>query len=193
MEGSLVMNRSSFRRLLLAIAVSSLAIPSVQAGWPELHHAGKLDKARNNYWPQPFRAMDAAATVAPFDIMRANGWRQFNTINGCLFDERGQLTDAGKIQLQRVIRTSPVDKRTIYVAQAGDEGVTAARVESIELAISDMLPSGELPTILVTRDEQPVSSGAYQTALNRALIRSVPTPRLPVMATSSPSAGEAGN
>jgi hypothetical protein len=194
MEGPQVMLRSSIRRFLLAVAVSSSALPTLQAGWPELHQEHKIDKARNNYWPQPFRSMDASAAVSPFDVMRCNGWRLFNTLNSCLFDEHGQLTEVGKLQLYRVINHSPADKRMVYVSKAATEKLTAARVESIELAISEFLPSGELPPILVSHEEQPISSGQYQTALNRALMRSVPTPRLPSIAGGGggAAAGAAG-
>jgi hypothetical protein len=183
MEGPQVMLRSTLRRFVLAVAVSSSAMPTLQAGWPEAHRERQIDKARNNYWPQPFRSMDAAAAVSPFDVMRCNGWRLFNTLNSCLFDEKGQLTEVGKLQLYRVINHSPVDKRMIYVSKATTEQLTAARVESIELAISEFMPSGELPPILVSHEEQPISSGQYQTALNRALMRSVPTPRLPAISS----------
>ncbi len=183
----------SFRK---AFGAGILAIFSLQgginAGWPEFRHSQRVDQARNNYWPQPFRSLDATATIAPFEAMRCNGWRLFCTLNSCLFDEKGELTDAGKTQLYRILSQSPTDRRMIYVAAAQDSRMTDARLESAQVFISELIPSGQLPSVQVTHVEQPISSGQYQTAVHRALMQSVPTPRLPSFTGTAAGGGGGG-
>jgi hypothetical protein len=45
-----------------------------------------------------------------------------------------------------------------------------------------MVPTGALPPIYLTDVESKGSSGVYQTAINRAMVTSVPEPRLPAQA-----------
>ena len=143
---------------------------------------------RNSAWPQPFRSEDSAAVVAPFEVMKANGWREFNTLAHCFFDDSNQLTDAGHLKLQEVLSLSAQSKAPIFVQQADSQQSTAARVESMELAISALIPEGALPHIAVTDTAPATSSGAYQTVVSRALIQTTPNPRLPAFgAINAPS------
>ena len=164
---------SSFATLGLLVLMVS---PS-NAGWPELKHAMGRDYARNNSWPQPFRGMDANSVVAPFEIMRNNGWREHNTVGGALFAKQG-LSEAGQLKVEWIVTQAPQNQRIVYVKSGRTSEETAARVESVQLAVSQLIPTGPLPQILVTEIEPTTSSGAYQTRVSRAIDNSTPVPRL---------------
>ncbi|MFO0921829.1 MAG: hypothetical protein U0905_04985 [Pirellulales bacterium] len=180
---------------LFAIAMVAFASQAASAGWPEFWHSCGVDRERNNIWPHPFRSADAGAVYAPFDVMKANGWKLYNTLGTGFFTEQNALTDAGRIRLEWIISQAPVDRRQVFVLKGATGDDTAARVESVQVAISQLLPVGELPPIYVTDVEPYVSSGQYQTAINRALIRTTPNPRLPVfkgLNTPSSNSGSGG-
>jgi hypothetical protein len=159
----------------VAIAVVSTTAGEVRSQSPSC----SVLYARNQTWPQPFRAADAQSVVAPFEIMRTNGWREHNTLGSLLFSKEHELTEAGNLKVQWIVTQAPPSHRVIYVKTGKTDQITAARVESVEIAVSQLLPTGPLPQILVTDIEPPTSSGSYQTLVHRALISSTPTPRVP--------------
>ncbi len=183
------------RRTLTAFSVSALSLGLV--GCADMRHKAGIDFARNVAWPQPFRGADSQSVVAPFEVMRDNGWRENNTIGSGLFSEQNALSEAGKIKVQWIVTQAPQDRRTVYVKNGNSEQETGARVESVQLAVSQMIPSGPLPQILVTEIEPGTSSGAYQTLVHRALTKTTPTPRLgkfsgvnaPAQQSVAPNAG----
>lgn len=162
----------------MALVVFAGMTPVIHAGWPEFWHASNIDKQRNNVWPQPFRSMDAGAVQAPFDVMRSNGWRLQNTLSTHMFDENNALTDAGGLHLQWVVTQTPTNRRAVFVMQGSTAEATAARVESVEVAVSSLVPTGSLPQIFVTDTEPYPSPGQYQMAINRAMNSTIPKPRL---------------
>jgi len=186
------------------VSVGLIAIAGLSTGcinWAEMKHNAHVDARRNAAWPQPFRSADSASVVAPFEIMKANGWQEFNTLASCFFDESDQLTDAGQLKLQEILTMTPQSKAPIFVQKGESQQSTAARVESMELAISGLIPEGDLPQIAVTDSSPATSSGAYQTMVHRALIQTTPTPRLPKFGslnapsqnTVAPNAASAGS
>jgi hypothetical protein len=110
--------------------------------------------------------------------MKNNGWRDNNTVGSMMFVENG-LSDAGKLKVAQVLSCSPANRRMVYVQAGVNQQETAARVESVQLAVSELIPEGPLPQILVTNSPPSASPGAYQTLVHRAIQRTTPTPRLP--------------
>lgn len=162
-----------------AIAIlCGTVVSSVQADWPTMMHKKHVDMARNNTWPQPFRGQDAYSVIAPFEVMKNNGWRDNNTVGSPLFVNNA-LTDAGKLKVAHVLSSAPSNRRVIYVQTGPTQQETAARVESVQVAVSEILPEGQLPEILVTNSAPTSSPGAYQTLVHRAIQKTTPTPRLP--------------
>ena len=184
----------------LSTSVAVISPEQTWAGWPEFKQEAHIDRLRNNAWPQPFRGQDANSTNAPFEVMRANGWREFNTLSDAFFDRSNQLTDAGLLKLQQVITQSPPNRKAVFVLKQDSAEETATRLEAVEVAVSGMLPIGDLPPIYVTDISPSTSSGAYQTTVNRALVKTTPTPRLPTFKslnapsqqTVAPNAGATG-
>ncbi len=145
----------------------------------------RYDYHRNNQWPKPFRAMDTGGVLNYFEVQRNNGWKMHNTLGNAMFDPTtNSLTDSGRNHMRWIITQAPQDRRVVFVLVGNDQQETALRVESTQLAISEMVPVGPLPTIYLTDRDAPGSSGVYQTAINRAMTSSVPAPRLPVAANN---------
>jgi hypothetical protein len=145
---------------------------------------------RNSRWPYPHRAHDVSSVTRFFDIQRENGWRMHNTIGNAMFDAQTNcLTQAGRNHVESILRDNPSDRKVIFVLQGKNQKQTAARVQSTEIAISEILPVGDLPPVYLTDRDAPGSSGAYQTAVSAMMMKSVPVPRL----TSTSSSGSGGS
>lgn len=164
--------------LLTGCVLVSASVNTVDAGWPEFKHQSHIDYARNNCWPQPFRGADANSVVAPFEVMRNNGWRDNNTLGTALFSQQQGLSEAGQLKIEWILTQAPQSHRVVYVKTGRSSEETARRIESVQIAISQMIPSGPLPQIMVTETEPSTSSGSYQTILHRAIVKTTPTPRL---------------
>lgn len=190
------------RRLVRGILAVGLGMISshAQADWP-WKHKSSVDAARNNSWPQPFRAADANSVVAPFEVMRNNGWRECNTLGSAVFTKENVLSEAGNLKIEQILTQSPSSQQIVYVKSSIRKEETDARVESTQLAVSKLVPTGPLPQILVTNIEPGTSSGVYQTTVQRALITTTPTPRLgafsgvntPATQAVAPNASQAGS
>lgn len=153
----------------------------------DLAQQSRYDYYRNKMWPLPFRSQDTRAVLDYFAVQRNNGWRLHNTIGASMFDPTTQqLTDSGRAQVRWIVTRAPLDRRVVFVLQGDAPNQTAARVESTQLAISELIPVGPLPQIYVTDEDSPGSSGAYQTAILRAMQTSVPPPRLPTQQDQTP-------
>jgi hypothetical protein len=153
---------------------------------PSASNSCIYDYYRNKMWPAPFTAADTNSVTAIFEQQRSNGWRLQNTLSSGMFDPKTNcLTDAGKSHLKWIVTQAPQARRVVFVLQDADQALTAARVESTQLAISEVIPVGPLPQIYLT-DRQPYgSAGVYQTAIHRAMTNSVPSPRLTSAAAST--------
>ena len=162
--------------------------PNSQCGSTE--GSCKYDYYRNKMWPAPFTAADTNAVVSIFDQQRTNGWRLHNTLSSSMFDPQTNcLTDAGKAHVKWIVTQAPQSRRVVFVLQDSNQQLTATRVESTQLAISELVPVGPLPQIYLTDREPFGSSGVYQTAIHRAMANSVPSPRLTSSASATPSGG----
>jgi hypothetical protein len=79
----------TFAQTVFALAVVASTATSVSAdwNWKGFWHGQHVGYHRNNAWPDPFNEVDAANVIAPFEVMKANGWRLHNTIGHELFRE----------------------------------------------------------------------------------------------------------
>jgi hypothetical protein len=182
------------RKLFAAFALTWIFTSSISFGQSTVESC-TYDYYRNKLWPTPFRAMDAVSVQAAFDQQADNGWRLYNTLSNSMFDAKTQrLTDAGKAHVQWIVTQSPQSRRIVFVLQGNNQQSTALRVESTQLAVSEVIPVGPLPSIYLTDREPHGSAGVYQTAINRAMMSSVPTPRLTASggANAAPAAPAGG-
>lgn len=168
------------RRFLVCLALTAVGLPAVaSAQHPDLRHEMHVGKLRNNAWPQPFRARDAAAVVNPLEIQKQNGWRSFNTIGSVFFDAEDCLTEAGELKIRDTLLLSPSNQKVLYVYKGQTPQSTAARIEAVQVAVSAAIPVGPLPQILITETDSTSTSGELQTLINTGMTRSTPSPRLP--------------
>ncbi len=178
--------------ILEAAALSLIFLGSVAiAQKPECSESTcKQDYYRNKMWPTPFRAMDTMSVLNTFEQQRNNGWRLHNTIGTSMYDPGTNcLTAAGRAHVNWILTQAPQSRRVVFVLQGENQQQTAARVESTQLAVSELVPVGPLPAIYLTDRESYGSSGVYQTAIHRAMVASVPSPRL---TTTSPAGASSG-
>lgn len=166
---------------LVAVSVlaSAASAQSYCADGSQAGHGFHYDYYRNKMWPLPFRSEDTRSVLDYFTVQRNNGWKLHNTVGASMFDPQTQcLTDSGKSQVRWIVSRAPQDRRVVFVLQGDTPEKTAARVESTQLAISEMIPVGPLPQLYLTDQDAPGSSGVYQTAITRAMATSIPAPRL---------------
>ena len=152
------------------------------SGCQERTHAQNFwyDFYRNKNWPMPFRAMDSQSVLSHFDIQRNNGWKLNNTVGTAMFDTTNcALNDSGRAHVKWIVTRAPQNRRVVFVLEGNNQQETAKRVEAVQIAISEFVPTGALPNIYLTDEDAPGSSGVYQTTISRAMTASVPEPRLP--------------
>ena len=176
-------------RAVIAMAVVATTASSASADWNSWWHGLHVGFHRNNAWPDPFNEVDAAHVIAPFEVMKTNGWRLHNTIGHESFrGGDGALLASGHKRVHWIATQAPESRRIVYVLRGETEPETAARVSSVQTTLDKIAMDGEAPRVLVTSIEPPVASGAWATKINREWLDHLTAPRLP----SQSSSGEQG-
>lgn len=176
---------TKFAQALIAMMVVATTATSATAGWNEFWHGLHVGFHRNNAWPDPFNEVDAAQVMAPFDIMKANGWRMHNTIGHELFrGGDGALLASGHKRVHWIATQAPAARRTVYVLAGSSDTETIARVAAVRHTISKIYFNGPDPTVLVTDVEPATSSGAWATKINREWLEHLSAPQLPSTSAS---------
>jgi len=176
-------------RMVIAVAALATTATSASADWNHFWNKLRVGYHRNNAWPAPFNEADAMNVVAPFEAMKANGWRMHNTIGHELFrPEDGALMASGNKRIHWIATQSPQSRRTVFVLRGGSERETTARVAAVREAISRIDVPGPRPNVQITEIEPHHSPGAWATKINRDWLQNLAAPRLP----SSSSSGTPG-
>jgi hypothetical protein len=141
-------------------------------------------------WPEPFLQPDRNATMAPFAIQTANGWRRQNLLSDYHFDEvTNQLTLAGETKLRYILTQMPPTRRTVFVQQGLSANVTRTRLLAVERASSKMVPEGMVANVVesnLPNDGWPASD---VDAVTRKFNATRPDPRLTPSSMESGSGG----
>jgi hypothetical protein len=170
------------RRITSALVFSAAIVTASvsQADWTEFWERVHLDWHRVNAWPEPFLHADRDLVRQPLIAMTDNGWRMQNTLSDHLFDgETSKLTQAGTLKVRWIVTQAPPHRRTVFVLRGATPDSTLARVDAVQEAITQLVPQGNRPEVLLT-DVIPVGgSGDYFDAVDRQLKDSIPPPRLP--------------
>lgn len=178
------------RALLLAIPLGLAAIGTSHAGWHEFWDRVELDFHRNNAWGQPFISVDRRATCAPFAAMVQSGWRTQNTLGGHYFNpETHVLNDAGERKLHWILTNAPEQYRTVFVAGTHEPEAAEKRVDSVQQALTRLLPDQPLPPVLATTREPRGWPAEYIDTIDRKMHSSIPDPRLPGFQTAGGGGG----
>ncbi len=169
----------NFRAVFAALALGMVA--STAAGdWHSFWHGVHVDSHRNNAWPDPFNEADAMQVVAPFEVMKNNGWRLHNTIGNELFRGDGVLLASGNRRVEWIANQAPQARRDVFVMRGRTPQETDARVESVRQTLASIQSnSGQPAQVWVTDVEPSTASGAWATQINRTWLQELPPPRLP--------------
>jgi len=179
--------------IILVLSVFLGLANSAQAQWFEKFCANfKRDAHRNAMWPEPFLQADRQATMAPFAIQVANGWRRQNLVSDYHFQEgTQQLTLAGESKLRYILTQMPPSRRTMFVQQALSADETEARIQAVERVSSRMVPPGFVAQVVESNLPNEGWPAEDVDAVTRKFNASRPDPRLP--AASEMSAGTGGS
>ena len=175
---------------ILAVGFLGLSLIAISAGdasadWSSFWHKFHVDTARNNAWPDPFNEADARDTMAPFEIMKQNGWKLHNTIGHDLFREGdGVLMASGSNQVRWIATQAPQSRRTIYVLKGHSRLETEARLASVRQTLSGMNLDGSQPSVEVTSVSPARASGIWAAKISREGVAAIPKPQLPQTSAS---------
>jgi len=188
------MSRTLFAKWIVGLIFSGCTlVPTlpVRGDWNEFWHCVHVDYHRANQWPHPFRGMDTAAVNAPFEVMKNNGWRAYNTISDPLFDPAtNELTVAGRRQVLWILTQAPQHRRVVFILKSDSQEITAARMASVQKVAAELGGNAPPAGVFVTDIVPNRSPGQYQNAISRALMNSIPDPRLPAFSgLSNPNSG----
>jgi len=183
------LKRAHFSRALAALLCVSAGATTVSGGWHEFWHNLNVGLHRNNAWPDPFAEADAMQVVAPFEVMKHNGWRLHNTMGHELFRQGdGALLAAGSNRVRWIATQAPDSRRQVFVLRGRTEAETEARVASVRETIASVNMPGPPPAVMITEIEPPSASGAWATQINRAWMQELPSPKLPSTSASGTAA-----
>ena len=166
-------------RILLVLLGVGLFASNASADWHSFWHNVHVGTQRNNAWPDPFNEADAMQVVAPFEVMKNNGWRVHNTIGHELFrGGDGALLASGNKRVEWIASQAPTKRRDVYVMRGRTTEETQARVASVRQSLAS-LGTANPPQVWITDIEPTTASGAWATQINRSWLQELPTPRLP--------------
>ena len=165
---------------IIALVIVATTATSADADWRDFWHNLHVGHARNNAWPEPFVEADTEMVMAPFEVMKANGWRMHNTIGHEQFRSGdGALLAAGQERVRWIATQAPMSRRSVYVLRGRTETETQARLISVRQTINTVHNDGHTPQVLITNIEPATASGAWATKINREWIEHLTAPRLP--------------
>ncbi len=179
--------------LLLVVVCLGTATPAKAQWFERFCENFKRDYHRNRMWPEPFLQADRQATMAPFAIQTANGWRRQNLISDYHFhDGTNQLTLAGESKLRYILTQMPPSRRTVFVQQGLSPDVTQARLAIVEQAANRLVPPGMVAQVVESNLPNDGWSAEDIDAITRKFNSSRPDPRLPSGGMSSGGGGYDG-
>lgn len=174
---------------ILMFMVVTMTAATASADFGSWLHRQKMTFFRNSAWPDPFNEADALQTVAPFEIMKQNGWRSHNTIGHNLFRSGdGALLASGQNRVRWIATQCPEAHREVHVLEGRTAEETSQRVESVREAIKSLEITGTQPRVFVTTIEPSTTPGAIATKINRDRFEQMAAPKLPTTTAS----GQAG-
>ena len=184
------------RRLLtMGLLAVGVAVPaSVMQGdwWGDFWHRCHVDYHRNNAWPEPFQAADNQLAREALSAQVVKGWQFGQTLTTDYFvPATGELTPQGRRKLAWLVTQAPPQRRTVFVMRTADDAETIARLDSVQRAVSELIPAGPFPEVLAT-DVGPLPRSAEIPAAQYAGLRSTVSGQAPVLPASAGGTGASG-
>lgn len=178
-------HNSLIGRMVIACALFSATMTAVSADWNSFWEKVHIGKRRNNAWPDPFNEMDAMSVIAPFEVMKQNGWVLHNTIGADHFrDGDGALKPSGRASVAWIATQAPLNRRQIYIVRGANPEETSARIEAVQTTLSETQINGPVPTVAVVDRTVPTFSGARAVKIQRMALERMAAPRLPSASSS---------
>jgi hypothetical protein len=129
--------------------------------------------------------LDANQVVAPFEVMKHNGWKMHNTIGHELFrDGDGALLAAGSNRVHWIATQAPAIRRNVYVLRGKTRAETDARVAAVHDYLAAFQLDGPKPSVLITDVEPSTAAGDWAMKVNRDWLEQLAAPRLPNSSSS---------
>jgi hypothetical protein len=179
--------------VILAMAASAVAgdLNSGPAWWRSFW----TDWHRNNWWPEPFVAPDAADVCATFHAEVLRGWEQQNLLGDAHFEsDNSKLSPAGVTKLRWIMTQNPLEFRMAFIERATTEDITARRLAAAQQAAAEIAPSA-VANVAVSDMRMFTTPSGQVLGINAWLVKyqsTIPAPSLPAFQSSGSSGGSSG-
>jgi hypothetical protein len=183
------------RRGPVLVVLSLVVGSSLASGTAEAQWFSNLKKVyhRNAMWPEPFLQPDREATMTPFAIQVANGWRRQNLLSDYHFsDHNHQLTQAGEVKLRYILTQMPPMRRTVFVQQGLSPEVTESRLVAVQRAATRIAPPGQVADVVESNLPNDGWPAEDIDAVTRKFNATRPDPRLSPGGISGGDGGSGG-
>lgn len=158
---------------------------------PKQHWVHKYHHA--HYWPHPYNCDDQAYVRNIIDQQASSGWISATTLREYHFDsDTHEVNSVGRELLKWIVTSTPMQYRSVYVAQSFAAERDALRQANVEKTIREMLPEAGVPVMLrydnfMGRPAQEIDQ------LRRLELQSIPTPRLFTVGSSGAGGSSIGS
>lgn len=146
-----------------------------------------------HYWPLPYVCQDRQYVKDIMELQTNEGWQQETTLYDRHFDPETQmLTRPGELHLSRILDTTPLCRRNVFVQASCDGGVDSVRVSNVQAAVAALsCGQGDVPvTLRHCREYGRPASEVQQ--INDLYNQSIPIPRISGASASAGGGGTAG-
>jgi hypothetical protein len=145
----------------------------------------------NAMWPQQYVWPSRRGVCQAMELTIANGWRRNNLLGKYDFAPDGtNLSEAGKLRIERILTYAPPQRRTIFVQRAIDPADTAGRVDAVQSFAASRMPGIGTIDVQETYMQDDGHPAASVDAVFTGFGANQPLPVLP--ASESTSSGDGG-
>lgn len=192
---------------LLLCAIVSLAAAATTSAAHAQHYAGHCSQCQsacgsamgdqcvqtyhiNSMWPKQYIWPARRGVCQAFELSIANGWRRNNLLGKYDFAPDGtNLSEAGKLRIERILTYAPPQRRTIFVQRAIDPANTAERVDAVQSFAASRLPGIGMIDVQETYMQDDGHPAASVDAVFTGFGANQPAPVLPAANSTSGGAG----
>ena len=147
-----------------------------------------------HYWPLPYVCADRQYVADIMEVQKHNGWTEETTLYSRHFSSDDQtLTRPGQMHLERILDTTPLQRRAIYVQSTRDPAIDNVRVRNVQGAIAELTNGSETISVSIRTGLEYSRPASEVQIINSLYNSSIPSPRLGGAAGSSASAAGSGS
>ena len=145
-----------------------------------------------HYWPLPYVCQDRQYMREIIEVQTMLGWQEETTLYYRHFDFQHQtLTRSGILHLERIIETTPLRRRAVFVQATGDPVIDTVRLSSVETAIAEMTHGRETVPVALRDCREYGRLASEVKEINDLYNASIPAPRLGGFSGSNAAAAAA--